>query len=93
MPSTQLEAYVAQHGSSLDFAGERIQVRNFIQRTAESVTAEFLGSRNLYLGRCDRLDDDASSSSHSEVWELIRISGRGNVAGRLMVENQTITQL
>ena len=51
MPSTQLEAYVAQHGSSLDFAGERIQVRNFIQRTAESVTAEFLGSRNLYLGK------------------------------------------
>ncbi|HFL2868562.1 TPA: hypothetical protein ACGWVL_002936 [Pseudomonas aeruginosa] len=93
MPSTQLEAYVAQHGSSLDFAGERIQVRNFIQRTAESVTAEFLGSRNLYLGRCDSLDDDASSSSHSEVWELILISGRGNVAGRLKVENQTITQL
>ncbi|HGN1515691.1 hypothetical protein [Pseudomonas nitroreducens] len=90
-PVTQLEAYLAQHGPSLNLAGETVQVRHITRRTADSVTAEFLGARHNYLGRCHTPDSQATKPDQSETWELIRIPGRGNVAGRFRVENHQIT--
>ncbi|MFV3332559.1 hypothetical protein ACNFIA_16605 [Pseudomonas sp. NY15437] len=88
---TQLEAYLAQHGPSLNLAGELVQVRHITRRTADSVTAEFLGARHNYLGRCHTPECQSAKPGQSETWELIRIPGRGNVAGRFRVENHQIT--
>ncbi|HHH9443102.1 TPA: hypothetical protein ACP32N_005090 [Pseudomonas aeruginosa] len=88
---TQLEAYLAKHGPSLNLAGEQVKVRHFTKRTADTVTAEFLGSRNIYLGRCHMPETKTSDVVQPETWELIRIPSRGNVAGRFRVENHQIT--
>lgn len=89
MPDTQLEAYVALNGSSLTIEGQSIKVRNFRQRTPESVTAEFHGAKDIYIGRCDNV----KANEPSETWEILSLAGRCSVICRIRVENQAITRV